>query len=105
MEHGTLYYIQVLFLLIGYKSFNGIVKHDGHDDTGPLQSGNYPRYAGAINKKESDMKFSSEARPELLRLWLTSHLSQLHRSSRQVHTVLLPVPAIQLSASFDQHDL
>ena len=46
MEHGTLYYIQVLFLLIGYKSFNGIVKHDGHDDTGPLQSGNYPRYAG-----------------------------------------------------------
>ena len=51
------------------------------------------------------MTFDSVARPELLRLWLTSQLSQLHRSSRQVHTVLLPVPAIQLSASFDQHDL
>ena len=58
-----------------------------------------------MNKKASDMTFDSVARPELLRLWLTSQLSQLHRSSRQVHTVLLPVPAIQLSASFDQHDL
>ena len=58
-----------------------------------------------MNKKASDMTFNSVARPELLRLWLTWQLSQLHRSSRQVHTVLLPVPAIQLSASFDQHDL
>ena len=46
MEQRTLYYIQVLFLLIGYKSFNGIVKHDGQDDTASFQSGNYPGNSG-----------------------------------------------------------
>ena len=59
-----------------------------------------------MNNNVSDIiKSSSGQRLELLRLPLTSHLSQLHRSSRHVHTVLFPEPAIQLSASFDQHDL
>ena len=58
------------------------------------------------NADVSVIKFRQEAGlSPLLRLSPVRQSSQLHRSPRHVHTVLLPVPAMQLSAWFDQHDL